>query len=85
QGLKANPDSLDLIVMLITLYLQQEDIAGLERAIKQLARLDPHYPALPLLRSMLPTLKATFRSGASKTGMPPLVLAPMPERPKKRR
>jgi len=63
---------MDLILMLMTLLLQINDVARLERAVNQLARLDPRYPALPMLRAVLTLMKTTPGRSGARSGMPPL-------------
>jgi tetratricopeptide (TPR) repeat protein len=84
EGQKANPDSIDLSVMLVTLFLQIDDRPGLERAVNHLARLDPHFPGLAMIRSVLSLMKTAPKGSAAKTGLPLIIMPPRTERPKKR-
>jgi tetratricopeptide (TPR) repeat protein len=90
QGQKANPDSVDLVMLLATLYLQIEDMPKFERALNQLARLAPDFPGLSMMRTIVKMMKFAPKgkeggAAASTPAMPPLILPPGLDRPKKRR
>jgi len=87
DGLAANPDSLDLNILMATLYLAQDDIPGFERTLNQIARLEPQFPGLSMLRSTLALLKSNpdLARKADKKNLPPMVLPPLLDRPAKKK